>query len=214
MRRVYILCEGQTEETFVKELLVEYFARMNIDLRPILLKTSKKGKGGVVSYEKFKTHVERLCKGDQGASVTTMIDLYGLPTSFPDYQPDVCPIKAVKNLESAIADDLNQSNFIPNVLVHEFEGLLFSGPEALSELYGENFASEVGAVANQFDSPEHINNSRQTAPSKRLESIKPDYQKPTDGPLIAIELTLPTIRKQCSHFNAWLEKLESLSPDA
>jgi hypothetical protein len=44
MMRVHVFVEGQTEETFVKELLYGYFLRKNIYLNPILLKTSETGK--------------------------------------------------------------------------------------------------------------------------------------------------------------------------
>jgi len=38
MIRVNIFVEGQTEETFVRELLYEYFHAKNIYLNPILVK--------------------------------------------------------------------------------------------------------------------------------------------------------------------------------
>jgi integrase/recombinase XerD len=47
MMRINVFVEGQTEETFVRELLYEYFLEKNIYLNPILVKTSSTGKGGV-----------------------------------------------------------------------------------------------------------------------------------------------------------------------
>ena len=39
MIRVYLLVEGQTEEVFVKEILVPHYARTNIFLTPIIVST-------------------------------------------------------------------------------------------------------------------------------------------------------------------------------
>jgi hypothetical protein len=49
MIRVYIFVEGQTEETFASGQLQKHFSSMEIYVYPILLRTSKTGKGGVVS---------------------------------------------------------------------------------------------------------------------------------------------------------------------
>ena len=84
MSRVLVFVEGQTEETFVRDLLVPYFAPLGIYLTPILAQTSPGHKGGIVSYGKVKHQVTRLCRQDHGAYVTTLIDYYGLPTDFPD----------------------------------------------------------------------------------------------------------------------------------
>jgi hypothetical protein len=36
MKRIYIICEGQTEETFINEVLQPYFQLKNLYLYPIL----------------------------------------------------------------------------------------------------------------------------------------------------------------------------------
>lgn len=48
MIRIHVFVEGQTEETFVKEVLCEHLQRKDIYLNPILVRTSSTGKGGVV----------------------------------------------------------------------------------------------------------------------------------------------------------------------
>ena len=50
MTRVHVFVEGQTEETFVRELLYGYLLRNNVYLNPILVRTSATGKGGIVRY--------------------------------------------------------------------------------------------------------------------------------------------------------------------
>ena len=56
MRRVYVLCEGQTEERFIQSVLSSYLAVKGVILIPIIIATkrtlSEKFKGGIVSYER------------------------------------------------------------------------------------------------------------------------------------------------------------------
>ena len=72
--------------------------------------------------------------------------------------------------------------------------------------------SRLSAAAQAYATPEDINDSPHTAPSKRLLAAMPGYQKPFHGPLIACEIGLDAMRRACPHFHAWLQKLEALSP--
>jgi len=214
MIRVHIFVEGQTEETFVKEVLYYYFQRQNIYLKPILVSTSKTGKGGLVSYGKIKSQVYRKCREDSTAFVTTMFDLYGLPNDFPgkDSQPNTSdPFVKASYLEQQMGADINNNNFIPNLLVHEFEGLLYSSPQAFAGWFDQNTVDCLQAERNQFPSPEHINDSPHIAPSKRILRLCPNYDKPLHGSLIALDISLDIIREQCQHFNQWLTRLEQIS---
>ncbi|WP_290600261.1 DUF4276 family protein [Anabaena sp. AL93] len=38
----------------------------------------------------------------------------------------------------------------------------------------------------------------------------PGYDKPLHGSLIAMDIGLDTIRKQCQHFDKWLTRLENI----
>jgi Domain of unknown function (DUF4276) len=213
MIRVNVFVEGQTEETFVRELLYEYFQSKNIYLNPILVKTSSTGKGGVVSYAKIKPQLNRKCLEDRKAIVTTMFDLYALPNDFPGNSspPKTSdPFQKAVYLEQEMGKDIGHKNFIPNLLVHEFEGLLYSNPEAFSKWFGESVVSTLQAERNAFPSPEHINDNPLTAPSKRIRNCCNGYDKPMHGSLLAIDIGLDTIRQQCQHFNLWLLNVESI----
>ncbi|MFA0443024.1 DUF4276 family protein [Vibrio sp. 10N.286.49.B1] len=215
--RVKIFVEGQTEETFVYEVLTPYFSQRNIFFTPILAQTSKGYKGGIVSYGKVKHQVERLCKEDKDAYVTTLIDFYGLPTDFPnfksqEYQGKNDAFDKVKYLEQAFENDINQQNFIGNLLLHEYEALLFCDPSQFEYwLDSTDPIERLLEVKASFISPEHINNSPQTAPSKRILSIMPNYKKTLHGPLIACDIGLNEMRSQCKHFNDWLVRIENLN---
>ena len=212
MSRVLVFVEGQTEETFVRDLLVPYFSRLGIYLTPILAQTSPGHKGGIVSYGKVKHQLTRLCRQDQGAYVTTMMDYYGLPNDFPGLAGRVADAhEQVMRLELALQQDIDAPNFIPNLMLHEFEALLFSAPEKIAEwLDDQALLAPMAAIRAAFATPEHINNSPQTAPSKRILALVPHYKKTVDGPLIAEDIGLDAIRAQCPHFNNWIERLLAL----
>ncbi|BBQ54043.1 DUF4276 family protein [Aeromonas jandaei] len=212
MSRVLVFVEGQTEETFVRDLLVPYFSRLGIYLSAILAQTSPGHKGGIVSYGKVKHQLTRLCRQDQGAYVTTMMDYYGLPNDFPGLDGRVADAhEQVMRLELALQQDIDAPNFIPNLMLHEFEALLFSAPEKIAEwLDDQALLAPMAAIRGAFATPEHINNSPQTAPSKRILALVPHYKKTVDGPLIAEDIGLDAIRAQCPHFNNWIERLLAL----
>ncbi|MBD2533389.1 DUF4276 family protein [Nostoc flagelliforme FACHB-838] len=215
MIRVNIFVEGQTEETFVRELLYGYFQEKNIYLNPILVKTSTTRKGGVVSYAKIKPQLHRKCLEDKTAFVTTMFDMYALPNDFPGSGSGLKtsdPFQKAEHLEQEMGKDIGHDNFIPNLLVHEFEGLLYSNPQAFAAWFDESVASILQDERNAFPSPEHINDNPLTAPSKRIRNCCNGYDKPLHGSLLAIDIGLDTIRQECQHFNRWLLRLESIIP--
>lgn len=213
MTRVHVFCEGQTEETFVRDVLSKHFERINIWLNPILVRTSKKGKGGVVSYYKIKRQIENKCREDPTAWITTLLDFYALPSDFPGMATlSASSIERAKLVEEAFQLDIAQSNFIAHLVIHEFEGLLFSDPQAFKNWFDDpQVIGELIDIRNSFDSPEHINDGRTTAPSKRILGICSNYEKITDGIQIALNIGLDTIRRECKFFNGWLQRIESLS---
>lgn len=77
----------------------------------------------------------------------------------------------------------------------------------------EQLSQSLQDIAQQFASPEHINNSPSTAPSKRIEALMKGYQKPLMGALAALEVGLDVMREKCSLFNQWLESLEYLAEE-
>lgn len=81
MRRVYIICEGQTEENFIKEVFAPYFDPQIVTIQPLLVDK----KGGALSYDRVKNFILRLVKYDAAAHVTTMFDYYALDTNFPGH---------------------------------------------------------------------------------------------------------------------------------
>jgi len=212
MTRVHVFCEGQTEDVFVREVLGPYFRRMNIWLNPIIIRTGPQGKGGVTSYGKVKWQVENKCKEDNAAWVTTLLDFYGLPTDFPGMSSTGDSVTRAKAVENAFQANIDLHNFISNIVVHEFEGLLFSAPTAFGDWFDRaGVVEELLDIRNGFASPEHINDGRETAPSKRILDVCDTYDKVAHGSLIAMDIGLDTIRRECSMFDAWIKRLEGLA---
>lgn len=216
MMRLYLVVEGQTEETFVNELLTPHYARMGLYITPIIVSTSPGYKGGVTSYAKVKPQLQRLCRQDQSAHVSTLFDLYALPTDFPGKNDSEFPMQGggeqkAAFLELHLKQDVNEPNFIPNLMVHEFEALLFAEPQKFAEWIDfPKIVTKLVAIAEAYDTPEQINDSPQTAPSKRILELMPGYQKTFHGPLIASDIGLDALRQACPHFNTWLKRMEQL----
>lgn len=50
MIRGYVICEGQTEETFIRDVIAPILAYQSIYLTARLIPTSKNNKGGALTY--------------------------------------------------------------------------------------------------------------------------------------------------------------------
>ena len=218
MKRVHVLVEGQTEETFVRTILTPHLHRRGVHLTPILVETKRrksggKFKGGVTRYERVRRDLQRLL-GDSGAArVTTMLDYYGLPEDFPgrsEREPGDC-YERVETVERALAEDLGDPRLLPYLSLHEFEALLFSQAQAFAEAFPASDAwSALASMAKAVESPEEINDGADTHPSARIKAVLPPYQKTLHGPQIAGRIGLELIRRRCPHFDGWVRKLESV----
>ncbi len=214
MIRVHVFVEGQTEETFLNRLLYPYFIQMSIFLNAILVRTSSMGKGGVVSYAKIKPQINNKCLEDKSAFVSTMFDLFRLPPDFPgrnDAGKISDPLQRACVLEKHMAQNIQYSNFLPNLLVHEFEGLLYSEPGKFSQWFDDKTVDVLRTERTSYPSPEYINDGPETAPSKRILRVCSNYEKPLHGTNIALAIGLDRIRSECHHFDEWLRRLSALS---
>jgi len=219
---VIVFTEGQTEEQFIKRLIAPIFRPNQIFVKPQTLNTSQDAKGGAVSFDRLKFNARNTLRQKPNAILTTFLDLYGLNTSFPNFVeakqlPDIyARTKALETaLHQAIVEHVGclPERFIPYIQPYEFEGLLFSDVEALvlTEPSWNNALAKLKTVRTSFATPEHINDSYETKPSKRLESILiPRYKKTRHGPLAAEKITLNTMEQECLHFKDWMNSLRGL----
>lgn len=215
MKRIYILCEGQTEERFVKVLLTPQFQGKQIYITPIVFPTKRNAsggrfRGGVQSYSKIAKELSILCN-DHDAWVTSMLDYYQLPSDTPGMDQRSGNLYAdIVMIERAIEADVDRTNLHVNLMVHEFESLLFSDPKCFSIVADDEAANQLCAIANQFISPEEINSAVETAPSKRILRIIPTYKKTLDGITLAQQIGLDRMIEVCPHFAEWIKWIQEV----
>ncbi len=220
--RLHVTAEGQTEESFVKNILANNLALSNViaDARSVLTSKDKKAareyRGGLINYQKAKADIQTWMKEDnhQECRFTTMFDLYALPEDFPGYveaKGEEDPYDRVRILEDALKKDLEDHRFIPYIQLYEFEALILADPQQLDWEYLEHdgpIRRLVKMVGGQ--NPELINDRPETAPSKRILKEIPEYDKVTAGVSVVGKIGLSVLRKKCRHFNEWLTLLEQL----
>ncbi len=197
MVRIGISVEGATEERFVKMVLFPYLFNKQIEVSAISM-------GGDVKLDKVKAELKKIAYSFD--YVSTFYDFYGFKGKSPDETKDTLEQKMLKHVHDSI-----QGKLIPYIQMFEFEGLLFSSPQAIaSNLQKKSLAQWAESILVSFNgNPEAINDSEQTAPSKRLET-KTIYRKTTHGPNIAKEIGIDALREKCGGFHAWLLSLEGL----
>ncbi len=227
MKHLNIVVEGSSEETFVNDVLVNHFAAFDIFVSTRKITTgwdrynNKPAKGGLLKYIKFRNDVLRWIQSDANRSecwYTCMLDLYAFPKDDQSpYTPKIQSItdcyKQIEALEHAMSNDINHPKFIPYVQLHEFEAFLLVEPDRLVTMYPDK-SHAIKRLKKDIASlkPEEINDSPETAPSKRIIKYIPDYegQKAQVGPLVAEDIGLTKLRDQCPHFNEWISKLEKI----
>lgn len=217
MKRLLICAEGQTEETFIRDVLAPHLAQHGVYAvaRVLHTKRTRSGtalKGGVVSWAQVEREVRALLQDTDAVLVTTMLDYYGLPSDFPGMndRPEGTPEARVRHVEQAFAAAINHSRFLPFLVLHEFEALLFADPQCIGEVLGDPRRGERLRKSIADALPEAINDGNDTHPAARIQRHFEEYRKLLHGPRIASRIGLPLIRQRCPHFDAWVRALEEL----
>lgn len=197
MVRLGISVEGTTEERFIKTVLVPYLAQKGIYVTPVPI-------NGNVSVDRVKHELRNLAYSFE--YISTFYDFYG----FKGKVEGETKTTLESRIKGAIKEELREK-LIPYIQMYEFEGLLFSSPETIAlVLQDESLSAWATDILVAFNhNPEKVNDSPETAPSKRLEKST-NYRKTTHGPNIAKQIGLAKMRDMCSGFDHWLTKLEGL----
>jgi hypothetical protein len=130
-------------------------------------------------------------KDDAGSVATTMADYYGLPQRGPGAWPGrndagaLAPNLRAESVERAMHEDISATvgdaldarRFVPFVVMHEFEALLFSDCDAFAiAIHRPDVAADLKSVRAGFATPEEMDDSPESAPSKRVRRVVPGYQ--------------------------------------
>ncbi len=217
MKRIIIVCEGPTEQEFVRDVLQPYFLPKEIYIQSPLI---KKSGGGIVPWNVLKAQIiSHLKEGE--SYVTTLIDYYGIPDryNYPKWKNSkviVDKSKRMDFLEQAMLveiEDNLRNRFIPYFQLHEFEGLLFNNLisfESTFEPTEFKNKSELEKILDNNPNPELINDHPDTAPSKRLMRLIEGYNKIVYGAILAGNIGMQNLRQKSPRFNEWITKLESI----
>lgn len=218
MRDVIVVCEGHTEQEFVKKVLRQDLAGLGLYLTPRLVPTSAGGRGGALNRLRILRFLRDTLRQRRDTYVTTFFDLYGLPSDFPGLGSSSSdPLERAAAIEEALHEEVvlvaqrRPDRFLPHIQPYEFEALLFSDTShfAREQPEWEQGADELAAARRGAASPEHINDGPDTHPPARLERLA-GYHKVRHGTALAQRIGLDRIRGECAHFSEWLTRLESL----
>ena len=226
MSRLLVHVEGRTEVLFVNEVLAPHLYDLGyVSVRARIMGGIRQSRrrGGVRSWESALYGIVENLRSDSGIIVSTMVDYYGMPPSWPGrIESSAASLTVTERaglIENALLEDVSRrmdrnfdlARFIPYVMMHEFEAMLFSDYQNFAISIGHpNLRDSFQAIRDEFASPEDIDDSPTTAPSKRIEELFPGYEKPLMGTLVVRSIGLDTIRRECPHFADWLARLESM----
>ncbi|MEI6110370.1 MAG: DUF4276 family protein [Cyanobium sp. ELA712] len=210
MIRVCIICEGSTEVEFVNRCLEPYLRPSGISAYGTILSAKlKRHRGGRVTVDRLATKISLHYR--EADRVTTLVDFYGFQDrggrSRAELEADILAGAA------RVTTGYDARFVLPYVQMYEFEGLLFTDPQAfewVEDGWNDHTKRILEAVTQEFSSPEKINDSRETAPSKRIARIFGGvYSKTEHGPLIAESIGMNAIRDKCPAFSEWVGKLQA-----
>lgn len=211
MKRLVFIVEGDSEVIFIENVIIRHLYEMGfqnpMSAQTIITNRKQFKKGGVINYQYLKNDITNvLAQGN--VIITTFIDFFKLPTNFPDYTDDS---NKIHRIEDGIKNDFNNNpNVIPYIQRHEFESLLFSDISGFEFVIDDqDELSKIEEIREEYQNPEDINNSPETAPSKRLKKIF-DYDKVSDAELMLEEIALETILEKCPRFANWFKQIVTI----
>lgn len=227
MTRLLVSVEGETEERFVYQTLAPHlYARgyTSVVASPMGTAISRENRGGVKAWDDVLKDIVNKLRGDRGLIVSTMVDYYGMPRDWPGRRAvppsGATPSQIAEPIEQWMLDAVvsemgggfNARRFVPYVMMHEFEALLFSDCGGLAAgIRQPKLAPRLQAIRDEFDTPEAIDDSPDSAPSKRIAGLFPGYRKRLMGIAAAREIGLEAIRRECPHFAGWVARLEGVA---
>ncbi len=135
MIEVIVVGEGQTEETFVRDVLAPALTERDISLQPRLIATSKGAAGGALARDRVLRYLRNTLRERGDTYVTTLFDLYGLRGDFPGVaaaRTENDPVRKCRAIEIEFGEAVSEiserraDRFVPHIQPYEFEALLFS----------------------------------------------------------------------------------------
>lgn len=228
MVEVVAIVEGQTEQTFVRDLLAGHLSLCGVSMWAVLSGKSRKS-GGVKKWQSSCDDIVRTLK--EGHHCTTMFDFYALPNDWPGrieaaklpWAERSAHVEAqlLADIAARLGGSFNPARFLPYVQLHEFEALVFADTDKLAEATSgvcttpaTRLSDRFGKIVADAGEPEAIDDGYDTCLSRRITSVVPGYRKRIHGPIVAQRIGLDRLRAKCAHFAEWLGKLERVGSSA
>ena len=151
MTRLLVLVEGDTEEAFVTDVLSVHLYNLGYTAVSAYMmgeKIPRARRGGIVSWRIARREIVSLVLGDSELVVSTMVDYYGMPYDWPGRAGAAASglgtAERAALIEDAMLEDVrsrmdrnfNVNRFVPYVMMHEFEAMLFSDCDRLAYAVG------------------------------------------------------------------------------
>jgi len=222
--RVCVFVEGASEKQFFDAVV----APLVLDKNPRIFTIWSMNVDGVGKHEsqkyiKLSRFIRTQICSDNSAIYSTMFDYYAFPKDMPGFtytaNPD--PYIMVDERETGFRNALlaeeklasfsDRIEFHPNLMLHEYETLMYCDLDKLMHLRDTNPAGikrlkkEVEGCSNI----ELINDDPHKAPSKRIGKVIPsyDFQKTTNALNVMKSIGIETILDKCQHFRKWFDWL-------
>lgn len=223
MVEVIVVTEGQSEETFVRDVLAPQLAFSEVYATARCIPTSPGHRGGALSRDRVFRYLRNTLKERSDTYVTTLFDLYALDSDMPG----IAESKALQNpseraqfLAARLHADVmagvacRAERLLPYIQPYEFEALFFADIERFCsvEPAWAGCIPDLQAIKAGYINPEWINGSSETTPSSRLKVLVPRYRKVRHGSVAANRIGLDRIRAECPHFAGWVNQLLRLPP--
>jgi len=226
---IYIVVEGPTEQTFVRDVLAPQMSHEEIYLHPVLI--GKPGhKGGDVRFVRAKNDIGNFLRQRSDTYISTMFDYFRIHPKWPGraevrrrirngatltaiHKAEILETATRNKIVRAFSEYDSGNRFVPYIEMHEFEALLFSDADILAEKVGIDI-SQIRGILEEYTNPEEIDDNPAKAPFKRLGALKDGYRKVAMGKTVSEAIGIQAIRRQCPHFDNWLTKLEHLKGGA
>ncbi|MBI9094511.1 MAG: DUF4276 family protein [Sphaerochaeta sp.] len=227
MNEIIVIVEGQSEQSFLRSVLAPYLGEQACYISAQLI-GSPGHKGGGVSFERFSKDVRNALKQRSTTYISSMFDFFRLDSKWPGMDEIKLAASAGRNLDKNFLSEILEkytldklkemfpqynitSRVLPYFSFHEFEALLFSDVQKLSEGLCVH-EQDLQRILDLYDGdPELINTDPSKAPSKVIECMNPQYKKVLQGSLIAASIGVPKMQDKCSCFNSWVTRLLELS---
>jgi len=123
---VIVLCEGQTEREFCREIVAPELAAHGLALSGTLVGKPQRKRGGIRDWAIYRAELIRLAKEREDRHLAVLVDYYGMPSTWPGRVTAAGQLNVLRGkcVEDAITLDLAgelPGRFHPCIALHKLK---------------------------------------------------------------------------------------------